>query len=106
MRKFIFLLILQFVLFSSIDAQTYCCPCLRDRYHNVLKVGDAWYYGYMDNINYPDPYNLPVNIYFNYCPPCRCNSYNAQYLQRCIRYTNGSSRVYNSPPSSSYYRNQ
>lgn len=87
MRIFIFLCSI-FLLTSSLDAQIcYCCGCRH--YMDLTQANyDGNYYGYVDNINYPDPYALPINIQFNYCPPCPCNSYNTQYIEGCIHYTN------------------
>jgi hypothetical protein len=84
---------LGFLLFAStpLDAQWIfwgqkhnwgCCRFIDP----TLATYDYGFYGYIDNINYPDTYELPINRCFNYCPPCS-NSYNYRYLQNCIQYT-------------------
>jgi hypothetical protein len=83
---------LLFLFFSPLEAQwccwgqKYCWGCRR-----YMDLTEATYddirYGYVDNINYPDTYDLPLNYYFNYCPPSPKKSYNLQYFRDCIRYT-------------------
>jgi hypothetical protein len=64
--------------------QRYCWGCRR--YMDLTTANyDGITYGYVDNINYPEPYRLPLNYYFN--NRC-CSRYNYQYLQSCIQYTN------------------
>jgi len=92
--KMLSLIILLFLFLSiPLEAQWYCwgqkygwgCRRYMDP---TLADYDGNYYGYIDNINYPDTYHLPLNCQFNYCPPCPNNIYNYQYLKNCIHYTN------------------
>ena len=88
MRKLLLFVLPLLLLTTTLEAQRYrWCGCRRYMYPTLANY-DGYYYGYVDNINYPDPYALPINRYFNYCPPCRCDTYNVQYLENCIRYTN------------------
>ena len=90
---FMFAALLFFV--EPVDAQWTCwgqkygwgCARYRDPYPSRARE-DGLYYGYVDNINYPEPYCLPINCQFNYCPPCQYNGYNCQYLENCIQYSN------------------
>jgi len=90
--RYLFLFCLSFLVFTtSLEAQwvargprrCWCCCYMDPTYANY----DCNYYGYVDNINYPDRYDLPINRCFNYCLPCPCNSYDSQYFQKCVRYT-------------------
>ena len=68
--------------------QKYCWGCRR--YMDLTRANyDANPYGYVDNINYPDPYNHPLNHYFNYRTPCSArNSSDYQYFLQSAYYTN------------------
>lgn len=96
MYKLILFLFVFFLFSSEIEAKRCaCCGCRRYMDPTMANY-DGNPYGYIDNINYPDTYALPINYYFNYCPPCRQReSYNVEYLENCIRYTNAKKcRVY------------
>lgn len=67
--------------------ERYCWGCRR--YMNLtIATYDDYPFGYVDIINYPDMYRMPLNRYFDYCPPCRRSVYNYNYLQKCIYFTN------------------
>jgi hypothetical protein len=85
----LFGLSLIFLFIIPLEAQRYnCCGCRR--YMDPALAGyEGLYYGYVDNLNYPTTYSVPLNYHFNYCPPCNVNRYNYRYLQNCIHYTNG-----------------
>lgn len=61
----------------------WCCCYMDPTYSNY----DCNYYGYVDNINYPDRYDFPVNRCFRSRPQLRCNPHNQNYFQNCIRTT-------------------
>ncbi len=92
----LFLVFLVTIATSSLEAQwRYCGPrccvwgCRQCFVDPVEANYDGILYGYMDNINYPDTYRLPLNCCINYCQPCRYkNYYNWRYLENCIHYTN------------------
>lgn len=94
MLKYILLILSLFLVVGHVEAQR-CCPkrrccygCLR--YMNLSRAEyDGIFYGYVDNLNYPDPYYAqPINRYFNYCPCTRQDACNVYYLKDCIHYTN------------------
>ena len=68
--------------------QRYCWGCRH--YMDLTRANyDALPYGYVDNINYPEPYSHPLNHYFNYRSCLNRNYSNYHYLLECSRYTNG-----------------
>jgi hypothetical protein len=66
--------------------QKYCWGCRRYMDPSLAEY-DGLYFGYVDNINYPQTYALPRNYYFNYCLPCRESDNNYRYFQNCLRYS-------------------
>jgi hypothetical protein len=94
MNKFLLFCLALFVLFvAPLEAQWYCwgqkyCWGCRRYMDPTYSNDEGLYYGYVDNINYPDTYDLPLNYYFNYCPPCRYGNYNGRYFQNCIHFSN------------------
>lgn len=90
MKTLFFLLSFLFLFSNTLEAQRcgsrWCCAC---RYSShQCELNENILYGYVDNLNYPDPtYRLPVNCCFNYCPPCPPNNYNRCYFQNCMYYT-------------------
>ena len=71
--------------------QKYCWGCRR--YMDLTRANyDANCYGYVDNINYPDPYNHPLNHYFNYRPCCARSYSDYQYFLQSAYYTNSLKR--------------
>lgn len=91
MSKLIFFcLLIGVVTAAPVEAQCYhwgqkYCWCCRRYMDPTTANEDGNYYGYVDNINYADPYKLPLNYYFNYGPRCRRN--NQYYFRECIRYS-------------------
>lgn len=93
MNRFIIALISFQFLILEISAQPlrwgekYCWGCRR--YMDPVEATyDAIRYGYIDNINYPDSYALPLNYYFNNRLVRRSDLINIEYMQNCIRFTN------------------
>jgi hypothetical protein len=94
MNKFIIFALLSLQLLT-IDAEAQRC-CRGEKYcwgcRHYMDLTDAQSnglpYGYIDNINYPDTYALPLNYYFNNRVTTRKDVYNSQYLKNCIHYNN------------------
>ena len=71
---------------TTLEAGWPCRGCRR--YMDPTEANyDCIPYGYVDNINYPDTYDLPLNSQFNYCPPCSYNRNNYQYFQNCLYFS-------------------
>ena len=67
--------------------QKHCWGCRR--YMDPTYAGyEGLYYGYVDNINYPDPYALPYTYHFNCRPSCGSNCFNGPHSQHSYHYTN------------------
>lgn len=68
------------------------CGCRGRCYSDLTTANyDGIYYGYVDNINYPDAYKHPLNRCFRYCPPCPRNPSNYQYFLKCAYHAHSQS---------------
>jgi hypothetical protein len=92
MNKTIFLaLSILFLSANLLEGQTYAygrwrtCRGCRCYWDLISASYDGLPYGYVDNLNYPEPYELPLNRCFNYCPPCRPQPNNQRYFWNCVR---------------------
>lgn len=87
MNKVIFIFF-SFLMLTATQLEAQRCSRGCRRYMDpTTATYDGNCYGYVDNINYPEPYRMPLNHYFRYWPRC-CSRYDSQYLRECIHYTN------------------
>ncbi len=95
MNKCILFCLALLILTVEVEAQWFgsCCrqPCCI-RYMDVTVADyDCAPYGYVDNINYPEPYFLPLNYFFRQRCRTRFDRANYDHLMSSIHYTNGRS---------------